>query len=110
MNQAIHNRLVRLAQSRQTTSYTEIAPLAGLDMRRSGCRSKIGKILDEISVYEHSRGRPLLSAIVLHADDASPGPGFFALARTLERYSGDDERSDRQFLGSEIKSVWDQWK
>jgi hypothetical protein len=110
VNKAIHNRLVRLAKSRQTTSYGDIAPLAGLDTRKVADRSKIARILEEISVYEHSRARPMLSAIVLYTESSSPGQGFFELARSLDRYSGTDEHSERQFLSSEIASVWAQWK
>jgi hypothetical protein len=65
-------------------------------------------VLSEISVYEHSHARPMLSALVLHRA-GSPGPEFFALARTLGRYSGEDEGSDRKFHEAEIRSVWDQW-
>ncbi len=110
MNQAIHNRLVRLARARQTTSYKDIAALVGLDARKVADRSRVAKILADIAVYEHSRARPMLSAIVLHTESGSPGPGFFELARTLDQYSGTDERADRAFLSSEIKRVWDQWK
>lgn len=110
MNQAIHNRLVRLAKARRTAYYGDIAPLAGLDVRRVADRSKMAKILEEISVYEHSRARPLLSAIVLERETSSPGQRFFVLARALDRYSGEDERSDRRFLEAEIQSVWNQWE
>jgi hypothetical protein len=110
LNQAIHNRLVRLAQARQTAFYGDIAPLVGLDVRRTADRSKIAKLLEEISVYEHSRARPMLSAIILDRETNSPGQRFFVLARALNRYSGEGERSDREFLEAEIQSVWDQWK
>jgi hypothetical protein len=110
LNQAIHNRLVRVAQARQTASFDEIASLMGPDARRRSSQIKASKILREISVYEHSRSRPMLSAIVLNRSDNSPGPEFFELARTLGRYSGEDEGSDRRFLEAEIKSVWDQWQ
>lgn len=109
MNQAVHNRLVRLAQARQTASFEEIASLVGTDARSRVSQSRTSKILNEISVYEHSHARPMLSALVLHSEGTSPGPEFFSLARTLGRYSGEDEQSDRKFFEAEIKSVHDLW-
>lgn len=110
MNQVIHNRLVRLAQARRTASFEEIASLIVADARGRVSASRVSKILNEISVYEHSRARPMLSALVLNRPGGAPGPEFFALARTLGRYSGEDERSDRVFLDAEIESVWEQWR
>ena len=110
MNQVIHNRLVRLAQGRRTASFDEIASLVVPDARGRASTSRVSKILNEISVYEHSRARPMLSALVLHRAVGAPGPEFFALARTLGRYSGENERSDRKFLDAEIESVWNQWR
>jgi hypothetical protein len=110
LNQEVHNRLVRLAQARRTASFEEIASLVVADARGRVTPSRVSKILNEISVYEHSRARPMLSALVLDRAGRAPGPEFFALARTLGRYTGEDERSDRVFLDAEIESVWDQWR
>ena len=110
MNSAIHGRLVRLAQVRRTTTFDEIAAMVGIDARGRLSPSRTMKALSEISTYEHSRARPMLSVIVLHREGRSPGPEFFALARSLGRYSGDDEASERKFLETETQSVWDQWR
>ncbi len=110
MNQVVHNRLVRLAQARRTVSFREIAALVATDARSRVSQSRTSRVLSEISVYEHSHARPMLSALVLDREGGSPGPEFFVLARTLGRYSGEDEGSDRRFLAAEIKSVWDHWR
>lgn len=110
MNSAIHGRLVRLAQARRTVSFDEIAAMVGPDARGRLSPSRTMKALSEISTYEHSRGRPMLSVLVLHREGSSPGPEFFALARSLGRYSGDDEASERKFVETEVESVWDQWR
>jgi hypothetical protein len=110
VNQAIHNRLVRLAQSGRTASFDEIASLIGADARGRVSPSKVRKTLCDISTYEHSRSRPMLSALVLESAGGSPGPEFFALARTLGRDPGNDEGSERRFLEAEIESVWGQWR
>ncbi len=43
----------------------------------------IGKMLLHISTFEHEQGRPLLSALVVHAADRQAGDGFAVLARGL---------------------------
>ena len=55
----------------------------GLDMSRSDHRAEIGRILGEISSYEHQNDRPLLSALVVRAGDNYEGDGFFKLAEEL---------------------------
>jgi hypothetical protein len=110
VNSAIHGRLVRLAQARRTVSFDDIAAIVGTDARGRLSPSRTRKALSEISVYEHSRARPMLSVLVLHKEGNSPGPEFFALARSLGRYSGDDEASERAFIEAEMLSVWDQWQ
>jgi hypothetical protein len=110
MNRVVHNRLVRLAQARRTVSFREIASLVGTDARSRVSQIRTSKVLSEISVYEHSHARPMLSALVLDREGGSPGREFFVLARTLGRYSGEDEGSDRRFLAAEIRSVWHQWE
>lgn len=41
------------------------------------------KMLGDISVYEHEHRRPLLSALVVTAEESMPGKGFFILAEEL---------------------------
>lgn len=55
----------------------------GLDMSRIDHRAEIGRILGEISSYEHQNDRPLLSALVVRAGDNYEGDGFFKLAEEL---------------------------
>ncbi len=110
MNSAVHGRLVRLAQARRTASFDEIAAMVGTDARGRLSPSRTRKALSEISTYEHSRARPMLSALVLYRESNTPGPEFFALARALGRYAGDDEASEREFLETETLSVWNQWR
>lgn len=80
----IYNRLREAATLGALVSYSDIAPLAGLDMNRADHRELLGELLGEISEAEHRTGRPLLSVLVVHAgDDGRPGHGFFALSRDL---------------------------
>jgi len=86
--------------------YSDIAPMAGLDMDIPGDRHKIGVILDDINHYEHRFGRPMLSAVVVHKDSLKPGKGFFVLAQELGLFLGSDED---KFYIQELRRVHDYW-
>ena len=43
----------------------------------------VGNILDEINRYEHSKGKPMLSAIVVSKTTRQPSSGFYDCAETL---------------------------
>jgi hypothetical protein len=107
MHQAIYEELKRVAQAGSYTTYSDIAPLARLNMDNQSDRNKMGEILGEISVYEHQQDRPLLSVVVIHRDDNMPGLGFFNLARELGVYKGKD---DFEFFIAELRRVHDHWK
>ena len=107
MDDLIHERLVDIARSRETTYYSDIAPLANLDMSLPVDRNRIAQILGEISTYEHHQGRPLLSAVVILKDENIPGEGFFSLAYDLSLYNGGDKDT---FWLRELYRVWDCWK
>lgn len=107
MNEAIYHRLIEVARSGGYLTYSDIAPLAGLDMGSQADRTEIGRLLGEISTFEHVQGRPLLSAIVIHRDNNIPGPGFFVLARELNLHHGTD---DFLFFIREFQRVQDYWQ
>jgi len=88
MNEELHRRLVSVARLGRYVIYSEIAPLLGLDMSSPADRTEIGRLLGEVSVFEHQLGHPLLSAIVIHRDNNIPGPGFFQLAKIWEYMTG----------------------
>jgi hypothetical protein len=106
VNEAIYARLRDAAQRGQLLTYSEIAPLAGLDMESPEDRVRLGKILGDISSKEHAEGRPLLSVIVVHAVDSSPGEGFFKLARELGRLG---KGKEIEFFAEEARRVFDLW-
>src|SRR5512141_2862155 len=109
MNEALRDKLIETAKARDTVTYGEVAPLAGLDLSRPDDRELVAGLLREICLHEHQQGRPLLAAIVVHKDDGNPGRGFYKLAELLDRYAGGDAKSDRAFLEEEQERVWDYW-
>jgi len=107
MNEKIYDRLKQTAKAGLVTTYSEIAPLAGLDMGRQDDRNKIAEILGEISTHEHRQGRPMLSVVVIHKENNIPGQGFFTLARELGLFGDDNEF---MFFVRELRRVHDFWK
>lgn len=106
MHQAIYDRLAQVARAQGMITYSQVAPLAGLDMGNPAHRNELGRILGEISTYEHEQGRPMLSAVVIQQESGMPGQGFFTLAQELGIYGGGD---DRGFFSRELSRVHAQW-
>ncbi len=106
MNKAIHKKLTEVARLQATISYSELAPLADLDMSRDSDRVEIGRILGEISMHEHEHERPMLSAVVTQKD-GDPGKGFYTLARELGVMAR--RMSKLAFWSLELRRVHDYW-
>ncbi len=110
MNRVVYERLQEVARNQSLTAYEDVAALANLDMHFAHDRDEISRILDEISTFEHSQGRPLLSAIVVHKERENfgiPGKGFFTMARRLKRlHPGEDEKN---FWRGEVSRVHREW-
>lgn len=85
MNYRVREYLINLAAKRQIIHYQELSDVCklGLDMQSPNDRAEIGKILGEVSTYEHEAGRPMISAIVVTKRSHYEGDGFFKLAEQL---------------------------
>ncbi len=106
MPDQIRDKLIEVARERTVTYYSDIAPMAGLDMSLPNDRYEIGALLDDINRVEHAQGRSLLSAVVVHKDTLVPGQGFFTLARDMGLFTGSDR--DRFYI-EELRRVHDYW-
>lgn len=106
MHKQIYDKLKEVARGQGITYYSDIAPMAGLDMDLPHDRYEIGAILDDINRYEDKGGRPMLSAVVVHKDSLKPGTGFFTLARALRLFDREDED---KFCIQELRKVHDYW-
>lgn len=102
---ALLKRLQGVARRREIVHYGEIADSLGLDMSLDCDRAQIGRILGDLSEFEHREGRPLISAVVVASDTGMPGKGFFSLARSLGSRIQD---ADELYL-TELNKVWDYW-
>jgi hypothetical protein len=106
MHKDIYQKIKSVAQNQEIIFYSDIAPLAGLDMSSPDDRLEIGHLLGEISRYENIQGRPMLSVVVVHKNNNRPGSGFFELAHELGVY---DSLDDDSFFIKELKRVYSYW-
>jgi hypothetical protein len=109
-NPQIYQTLTESARQGALVTYGELAPLAHLNLASPADRNTLSEMLGEISTYEHDHGRPMLSAIVVHAEDMQPGPGFFTLARELGRLHGSSDQAELAFFAGEVKQLFACWK
>lgn len=106
VNQAVFERLVQVARSRQTINYHDLASIADLTLDQAGDEIKtLGSILDEIAEADVAAGRPLLAAVVVRGDTNMPGSGLFKFARRR----GLQKSDDITFFATELKRVHDYW-
>lgn len=108
LNRPIYDELKRVAREQRTTTYSEIAHLAGLEMENQDDRNRMGEILGKISTYEHQDGRPMLTAVVVHKHDNMPGDGFFELAQRLGLMPRGEDRL--AFFARELTRVLRLWR
>ncbi len=107
MHEAIYERLKQVARDQTIITYSEIAPLAGLNMSSPADRSRSSRILGEISTYEQEQGRPMLSAVVVLREKKLPGEGFFRLAKELGLFTEEDKLA---FFCHELTEVYRVWR
>lgn len=77
--------LIKCAISQKIVTYQNLSTVInlGLDMSLSKDRNTIGELLCNISRQEHKDGRPILSALVITANEKSQGDGFYKLCEEL---------------------------
>ena len=99
--------LITAAQYQGVTTYQDVAVIMGLPLQGSHMGREVGYILGEISEDEVLAGRPMLSAVAVSVGGRA-GPGFFALARTLNRLAGATD--ENAFWDAERNAVYSTWK
>lgn len=100
MNQEVRNMLIERARLNAPVTYGTIMGQLGLDNENPADRDMLYGILGDISRFEFSEGRPLLSVMAKRAD-GKWGPGFFNLAEELE--FGDAESLRRSHFAKEMQ-------
>ncbi len=103
------SELINAARYSGTTTYQEIALIAGLPLRGSHMGREVGQILGEIAEDEVSQGRPMLSAIVVGVN-GKPGEGLFSLAKEFGKLTDESEEGKQKFYEQEQKACYDTWR
>ena len=98
MRKDIRDRLISTAKRGEVIFYRELG---------IGRGKAAGQILGEICEYEHSRGRPLLSAIVVNKAKGMPSEGFWGLSAIPQKLT---EKQRPVFWARELNKVIDYWR
>ncbi len=124
MRQDVRAKLIEIAGKGKTIAYGDLMREFGIPRGHPKPGIGIGWVVGEISEYEHSKGRPLLSVIVVRADrktrmcpQGHPGGGFFGLdgiplhfKRPSGAFSDPLTIKEQEFVKEEQERVWDYWK
>ena len=107
---AARNLFLQAARARTYVTYSELADLMKLPPSGHYMSQQTGIMAGEISEEEHAAGRPMLSAILVHAEDELPGPGFYRLAQVLGKKFRDTELGRKLFWEREREAVYAHWQ
>jgi alkylated DNA nucleotide flippase Atl1 len=109
VNQVVYEALKQAARAGAVTHYSDIAPLAGVNLNTGRGRREIGCLLAEVCSSEAQQGRPLLGSVVVRKDSHVPGEGYFRGAQRLGRFQGGSDEDKQSFWLQELKRVHAYW-
>jgi hypothetical protein len=113
MNHEVRLFLIELARKRHGfIFYQDLSDKCnlGFNFRESPYdRKEIGRILGEISAFEHSNDRPLLSALVL-SKSLEEGDGFYRLCEELGYGSYRKLKGDPTFAPIQMNRCYEFWQ
>ena len=96
-----------MARSKSVITYSDIAPLVGVDIRTSLGRREIGRLIADVCAHEVEHGRPMLGSVVVRKDTGMPGDGYFEGACRLGRFDPDAKKDKRAFWAEELERVYE---
>ena len=109
MNQALYEKLKGVARLKSVITYSDIAPLVGVDIRTSLGRREIGRLIADVCAHEVAHGRPMLGSVVVRKNTGMPGDGYFKGACRLGQFDADGQEDKRSFWSEELERVYDCW-
>ena len=113
MNQTVRAHLIEIARKSKTITYQELSDQCklGLVMRESEfARAEIGRIIGDISKYEHSKQRPLISSLVIGKWDSAQGDGFYRISEELGFGNWKKLKADISFEIGQMNACYSFWK
>lgn len=112
MDRAIREKLIELARLRTTWSYSQLNEQLqlGLNFNLAEDRQRIGEWLGDISVFEHQRGRPLLSCLITHKGlKREQGDGFYKLCEELFGEQWQELKQNKKWENGLIADCYEFW-
>lgn len=100
MDTQIRSRLIQSAREKSTITYSLLNDelSLGFDFSISSDRVAFGVLLEEVSVFEHKKNRPLLSALVVQSGSSkTQGSGFNKLCEKLHGSEWKALKKDRGY-------------
>lgn len=113
MLKLIRLKLIELARNKTPWTYSQLNDQLqlGLNFKDINDRDLIGEWLGEISLYEYSKGRPLLSSLIIHkSGDREQGDGFYKLCAELYGEDWKNLKSNSNFELECMKDCYAFWK
>lgn len=113
MTDTIRRKLIELARSKTTWSYSQLNEQLDLKLnfRNTYDRLLVGDWLDDVSSHEFNNRRPLLSSLIIHkGQDREQGDGFFKLCERLYGVPWRDLKADKNYEIEKIKECFSFWK
>ncbi len=113
MLKEIRSQLIELARMNGTWSYSMLNDQLqlGLNFDDISHRKLVGDWLEEISLYELEKERPLISSMIVHkSGKKEQGNGYYKLCEKLYIRPWLELKEDRQFEKDRIKECYSFWK
>jgi len=95
-----------------TISYSKLVEQLSLyyDLRDPEDREDLVKDVLDVSIYEHQKGRPLLSSLVIHKLSKNQGEDFFKIYGELYNIDWEETKGKKKLADKEMKDTRDFWK
>lgn len=113
MTDMIRRKLIDLARSKTTWSYSQLNEQLDLKLnfRHKHDRVLVGDWLEDISIHEFKNGRPLLSSLIIHkGQDKEQGEGFYRLCEKLYNRPWRELKADKNYEIEKITDCFSFWK
>jgi len=100
IDRQIRERLIKAAREKSTVTYSLLNDELelGFDFRIADDRVDIGLDIEDVSSFEHEKGRPLLSALVVSSGaKKTQGSGFNKLCEKLDGVDWKSKKKNRGY-------------
>jgi hypothetical protein len=113
MIEVIRRKLIELARAEETWSYSQLNDQLDLKLnfKNKYDRGLVGDWLEEISIHEFEKDRPLLSSLIIHkGQDREQGDGYYKMCEKLFGKPWRELKEDKTFEIAKITECFSFWK